>query len=237
MKKILFILISLLLIATGVFSQSNAYSLVGAEKFKQLITEGNAIILDVRTSKEFARGHIKGAELIDIYDKSFGRNVLKLPKNKTILIYCATGIRSRTAGNFLAKNGYSKVYDLQRGLMAWNSLKYPLEKNANVNLKPQKDAVSVAAYNQLLQSNKFVLVDFYGPWCAPCKKMMPMIDKLKAEYKGRVLILKVNVDASKELVSKLKVPAVPYFIFYKKNKPVYSKLGVHTREEFVKLFK
>jgi thioredoxin 1 len=81
-------------------------------------------------------------------------------------------------------------------------------------------------FQQIIDAESIVLVDFYAPWCGPCRKMMPVIDSLQAEYSSKVLVLKVNVDASKALVKQNKIASVPYFAVYKDGKLTFSHYGV-----------
>ena len=57
------------------------------------------------------------------------------------------------------------------------------------------------------------LIDFYAPWCGPCKSLSPVLDELAKEYSGRVDIYKVNVDAEPELASLFRVRTVPTLVF------------------------
>jgi thioredoxin len=94
--------------------------------------------------------------------------------------------------------------------------------------------MDLAAYNSLINIDSLVLIDFYAPWCAPCRKMMPMIDSLKTEYHGSVNILKINADASKKLIKELKIESVPYFALYRNGMQLFSHYGIIDREELVK---
>jgi len=60
--------------------------------------------------------------------------------------------------------------------------------------------MKIGAYNRLLQSDSLVFIDFYAPWCGPCRKMMPMMDSLKVSYHKKLKIVKINSDASKKLM-------------------------------------
>ena len=57
------------------------------------------------------------------------------------------------------------------------------------------------------------LIDFYAPWCGPCKSLSPVLDELAKEYAGRVDIYKVNVDAEPELASLFRIRTVPTLVF------------------------
>ncbi len=78
-------------------------------------------LIDVRTPKEFAEGHLKGAKMIDFFDKDFLDQMSKLDKDKELYIYCRSGNRSGKAAKKLEDIGFTKVYDLQGGIKKWNA--------------------------------------------------------------------------------------------------------------------
>ena len=96
---------------------------VGAEEAFNLIqdNQGNSdfIIIDVRTPEEFADGHIENAINIDFYSDSFKTGLNKLDKNKTYLVYCRTGNRSRSTLNIMKELGFKEVYHLDVGIVGW----------------------------------------------------------------------------------------------------------------------
>lgn len=83
---------------------------VDGAKAKELVKSG-ALLLDVRTQSEFDGGHIEGATLIPIQELD-GRLAEVGPKDKPVVVYCASGMRSGRAAATLAKSGWGKVYDL-----------------------------------------------------------------------------------------------------------------------------
>ena len=91
-------------------------------------------------------------------------------------------------------------------------------------------------YYALIQSEKPVFIDFYAPWCGPCRTMMPMIDSFAAEYKDRITVVKINADASKKLVKELQIGSVPYLTLFKEGKKNFEHNGILSREELITLF-
>lgn len=96
---------------------------VTAEEAFNLIraNEGNPafIILDVRTPQEFNEGHIANALMIDFNSESFKEEINKLDKDKTYLVYCRTGNRSRGAVELMTELGFTKIYHLTSGIVGW----------------------------------------------------------------------------------------------------------------------
>ncbi|MCR5269505.1 MAG: rhodanese-like domain-containing protein [Prevotella sp.] len=96
------------------------YKTVDVQAFHRLISGSDSVVLlDVRTASEHEEAYLKGSLLIDYKADSFMSAALsQLPKNKTIAIYCRSGIRSASAAKFLAKEGY-KVVNMDGGTDAW----------------------------------------------------------------------------------------------------------------------
>jgi len=92
-------------------------------------------------------------------------------------------------------------------------------------------------FNALINSGELVFVDFYAPWCAPCRKMIPMIDSLKTEYKGQIAVVKINADASKKLMKSLSIQSVPNLILYKNGKSLFTHTGIISKSELENVFK
>lgn len=85
-------------------------------------------LVDVRTSSEFATGHILKSVNIDYYDQEFSTKIGKLDKSKPIYVYCRSGVRSSNSAEILKKLGFKTIYDLNGGVLNWSSQKLPLEK-------------------------------------------------------------------------------------------------------------
>lgn len=125
MKKVLYLIIPvvLILVASRIYTSNNvsvstendsAYCNLSASEYKETDTDG-AIILDVRTQREFDYGHVENAIVVDIYKRSFREEISKLDKNKTYFVYCKTGIRSRSAVNYMMQSGFKKVCNIEGG--------------------------------------------------------------------------------------------------------------------------
>lgn len=77
----------------------------------------------------------------------------------------------------------------------------------------------------VLQSSVPVVVDFWAPWCAPCKMVAPILDKLAKELSGKILIAKVNTDENPEWASKYGVQGIPTMLFISNGKIVHRQVG------------
>lgn len=104
---------------------------ISVQQAKKMIDANDyGLILDVRTTEEFTGelGHIEGAVLIPVQELKNRIKEIEKYKDKKILIVCHSGVRSRKAGDILAQNGFSKVYNVVEGMMGWNSQKYPVTR-------------------------------------------------------------------------------------------------------------
>lgn len=105
---------------------SSGYADVNVSEAKRMIeTNTNLVILDVRTQEEYEEGHIKNAVLIPLSE--FEGRLNELDKEKEILVYCRSGVRSATASQILIDNGFVTVYNILGGIIAWRDAEYWVE--------------------------------------------------------------------------------------------------------------
>ncbi|MGC9034417.1 MAG: thioredoxin [Verrucomicrobiia bacterium] len=87
--------------------------------------------------------------------------------------------------------------------------------SGNVNMKKVKEINSTEFVKEVLNSDVPVVVDFYTPWCGPCKMLAPVLERVAGEYDGKVKFVKVNVDDAPALAATYNISGVPTIILFK----------------------
>ena len=86
---------------------------------------------------------------------------------------------------------------------------------------------------EITQNDQTVLVDFWAPWCGPCKMISPMLDEIAAEKAGSVKIAKVNVDENQNLSVKYNVRAIPALLFFKNGQLRDQVIGMTSKKDLL----
>jgi rhodanese-related sulfurtransferase len=92
---------------------------IGVNEFESKAADKSAVILDVRTPKEYQAGHLPGAVNVDFNAPDFDQKIAKLDKDKTYLVHCAVGGRSAKACDKMSALPFKDVYNLEGGIKAW----------------------------------------------------------------------------------------------------------------------
>lgn len=92
------------------------------------------------------------------------------------------------------------------------------------------DVTDATFQDQVLKSPKPVLVDFWAPWCGPCKIVSPIVEELGEEYKDKVTVLKMNVDDNQQYSGQYGVMSIPTLMIFKNGQPVKSTIGAQPKE-------
>ncbi len=92
-----------------------------------------------------------------------------------------------------------------------------------------------ASFDEAVSAGGVVVVDFWATWCGPCRMLAPAIEQLAADYEGKALVGKVDVDEEQALAMRFGVASIPTVIFFKDGKEVGRKVGVMPIGEFTKV--
>jgi thioredoxin 1 len=92
-------------------------------------------------------------------------------------------------------------------------------------------------FDEMIQSDKPVLVDFFAVWCGPCKMMAPVLKEVKAAVGDAAKIIKVDVDKSPQAANEYQVQGVPTFILFKNGKPLWRNSGVIPKARLIEVIK
>jgi rhodanese-related sulfurtransferase len=213
----------LLLCALNFFALNPIHAQDGLStaEFEKRISNQQPQLLDVRTAGEYQSGHIKNSLQADWLNKDqFADRIKYLDKNKPLLVYCASGMRSGAAAKWLLDNGFTDVQNLKGGMVSWKLEGKPVEA------ADTKAQLTADQYKELSKSGDIVLVDFGAEWCPPCKKMEPVLQQLQKELTGKFKLVKVDGGIDINVMKAQKVETLPVFIIYKNGKETWRKQGV-----------
>ncbi|TAG93166.1 MAG: thioredoxin [Bacteroidetes bacterium] len=233
MKKITIIfLLPLLFLFACEQGTSQSVKYLNVSDFSKKINENkDAQILDVRTSGEFAENHLTKAINIDWNGNDFLEKIKFLEKEKPVFVYCLSGGRSGSAAQKLTSLGFKEVYNMEGGIAKWKANQLPLEQKNNAsNGMTEKD------FEQILSKKDFVLIDFTAAWCAPCKKLKPILEKISVENKN-INIVPIDYDENTEIVQKYKIEAIPMLMIFQKGKKVWENQGFLSEEKIKEAIK
>ena len=112
------VVLSLIFIFSCELLNSPEINIISESDFVE-IQDSDYTLIDVRTQDEFDLGHIDSAINLDFYSETFQNDILSLPKNETIVLYCRTNNRSSKTANILKENGFKEIAVLEGGITEW----------------------------------------------------------------------------------------------------------------------
>ena len=88
---------------------------------------------------------------------------------------------------------------------------------------------------EVLKSDKPVLVDFFADWCGPCRMVSPIVEELAIQFDGKIVVGKLDVDANQKVASDYRVMSIPTVILFEKGKEVARQVGFSGRDGYIKM--
>ena len=105
--------------------------------------------------------------------------------------------------------------------------------NRNKNQSNNKKKTKTMTFEEIINSDKPVLLDFFATWCGPCQMMGPVLQQVKEELGDDVKILKVDVDKYQDLAARYQVQGVPTFASFKNGELLWKQSGARPKEQLV----
>jgi thioredoxin len=224
----------LLILSACTNGQNANYGLTVNEFNDKLKQTPNAQLIDVRTSGEFAGGHLENAINYDWNGDNFESQIKELDKQKPVFVYCLSGGRSASAASSMRSAGFKTVYEMNGGMIKWRAAGLPETSIVSTN---QSNGMSLVDYTKLTKSYKKVLIDFYAEWCAPCKKMKPYLDEIANDMKDQVKVIRIDADQNKTLMQELKIDGLPVLVLYNNGNQTWRKDGFVEKAEVLEKIK
>ncbi|MDB5273984.1 MAG: Rhodanese domain protein [Chitinophagaceae bacterium] len=238
MKKVTSIIavsISLLL-HTALQAQTveSKQELISFETFETKLKQAspNAQVLDARTAEEYKLNHLIGAVNVSVANEAeLQQQIDKLDKSKPVFVYSINNGRSASLAKKLRAQKFSEVYDLPGGISRWIGEGRPVASTTAKGL-------TLEEYNQLLKSDKLVLVDVHSKYCGSCRKLSPIVDSVATEKSSELKVIKIELFENKQLGDALNIQSIPTLILYNGDKIVWQKSGLTSKasiEEAIRL--
>ncbi len=89
--------------------------------------------------------------------------------------------------------------------------------------------VTDSNFREIINSSESLMIDFWAPWCGPCRFMLPVVDELASEWDGRAVIAKCNADECEEAVAAMGIRNLPTLLFFKNGELVDRMVGAQTK--------
>jgi len=226
----------ILLFAIAGYVEAAAQTMPRADKLsvtafsEEIARADSAVVIDVRTPSEFASGHLAGALNINWNGESFEEHAGLLDKSAPVFVYCRSGGRSNSAAEKLREMGFSQVFDMQGGMLAWREALLP---DTGPAASPD-NGMDMDEYQALLDSSSRVLVGFFADWSVPCIKMEPYLARIKQDMGDSLAVIRINIDDNPKIATGLGIAGLPVLMLYEHSEPTWVHQGYLDEESIRK---
>lgn len=128
---------------------------------------------------------------------------------------------------------FSKIFNLFASSIL---LSFALSSCSGEEKAASSEAFTPQQFQDLINQNETVIVDFKADWCGPCKILGPKLEKIAAEYEGKIKLQKIDVDESPELASTMGIQGIPFVVKYVKGQKINQLVGAVPEEAVRKFF-
>ena len=178
----------------------------------------------MRTPEEYREKHIAGAVNMNFNSNNFTEQINSLDKSKPVYFYCLAGGRSKKAAELAVAEGFSGVYNLEKGIIGWLGANKPV---TTANGTAPETGLSMEDYLAHIKNpDKLVLVDFNAVWCGPCKQLKPTVTKLVKKNSDKLELFEIDVDKNPKVATAMNINGIPLLILYKNGKEVWRNMGL-----------
>lgn len=91
------------------------------------------------------------------------------------------------------------------------------------------------AFNEIINNDKPVLIDFYAPWCGPCQILSPVLKQVKDNLGDRISIIKIDVDKNQHIAASYQIKGVPTMILFQNGRQLWRQSGVLSKDEIIRI--
>jgi rhodanese-related sulfurtransferase len=193
----------------------------------------NNLLIDLRPSRDFSKGHISGATNVDSGWPTYKWRIAELDTSLQIFLYCQNGERSAKTAAYMRSQGFGFITVLKGGLKSWLSKEYTLTPE---ELVPPSE-LTFEHFSRMLDLEHLVVVDFYLPGDKHCREMAASLDELAIDYGGKIKMLRIDIDLYKHLATEMGIESVPTLQFYENGNLIKSIEGVHDKDRIEDAFR
>lgn len=201
-------------------TQDTVKKLSAAEFAEQIKSLPKGVVIDARTAQEFEAGHLQDAANYNVLaPEEFDQQIASLDRSIPVFVYCQSGKRSTVAANKLQAAGFNNIYELRGGIKEWRESKLN-ESTETASRMTRKQ------FEDLLETDKPVLVEFYFSSCEDCRKLETNLRAVVKKKGDAVKFIRINTATNPVISQQLFVGTVPVVHLYKNKQLIWATSGV-----------